>query len=122
MDFLKKKMKELLDDDDKKPAGKQLFISIRSRHWLWKTPTEAALPILMALQAVPVMVIVVFKMDTTDKADTAARPNSSNTHPKVKATRRRVRLKVKDTLPRARVTRLKVTVNSSPTARARLHP
>ena len=26
MDFLKKKMKELLDDDDKKPTGKHAFI------------------------------------------------------------------------------------------------
>jgi hypothetical protein len=73
----------------------------------------------MAHQAVPVMATAAFKTDTTDKVDTAS---SNSTHPRVKATRRRVRLKVKDTLPRAKVTRLKAILNSSPTARARLHP
>jgi hypothetical protein len=76
---------------------------------------------LMAHPAVPALVIAACQMATTHKVDTAARPSSNNIHPRVKATSRRVRLKVKDTLPRAKAISLKVTLNSSLTVR-RLHP
>ena len=116
MDFLKKKMKELLDDDDKpKPqTGMYRLSSIdRPHHLLTRSKTH--MEVLLVLRQLAMLAMGSAQQPTITTADlarVAIHRNSSNIHHRAKATLLRVPL---------RVILLRDTLSSNHTVKEQVH-